>query len=164
MPIYEFYCLHCHTVYSFLSRRINPTGRPKCPGCGRDSLEKQVSLFTHTGRAREDAGEDDLPIDESRMERAMSALASEAESLDEENPQQAAALLRKFSGMTGLELGPGMQEAIKRMEEGEDPEDIEQEMGERLEAEDPFIVPGAPPRRAARPRPVHRDQTLYEMD
>jgi len=37
--------------------------------------------------------------------------------------------------MTGLELGPGMNEALKRMEGGEDPDRIEAEMGNLLEDE-----------------------------
>ena len=35
MPIYEFYCASCHTVFNFLSKRINTDGTPACPKCGR---------------------------------------------------------------------------------------------------------------------------------
>jgi len=50
------------------------------------------------------------------MEKAMQTLASEAESINEEDPRQAANLMRKLTDMTGLELGPGMTEALRRME------------------------------------------------
>jgi hypothetical protein len=72
------------------------------------------------------------------MEQAMNLLATEAEHLDENDPRQAAKLMRKLTDMTGLNLGDGMEEALSRMERGEDPEAIESEMGDLLEGEDPF--------------------------
>ena len=77
-------------------------------------------------------------IDKSKLEHAMNVLGREAETLDENDPKQAANLMRKLSDMTGMNLGPGMEEALRRMEAGEDPEQIEQEMGDLLEGEDPF--------------------------
>ena len=169
MPIYEFYCKKCNTIYSFLSRKVQPDKRPNCPHCTSARLERQVSLFAATGRAKEespaDKGADDLPIDEAKMERAMETLASQADSLDEENPRQAADLMRKFSSMTGMKLGAGMEEALHRLESGEDPEQIEAELGDRLEKEDPFEMPDKDPKskhRKVRPAP-RRDMTLYEM-
>ena len=167
MPIYEFYCKKCNTLFSFLSRTIQADKRPHCPRCKRVTLDRQVSLFSATGRAKETGGaegEPDLPIDESKMERAMDALAREADSMSEEDPRQAANLMRKFSSMTGMELAPGMKEALNRLEAGESPDAIEAELGDRLEKEDPFLIPdkkdGA--RSQARPAPK-RDTTLYEM-
>jgi putative FmdB family regulatory protein len=37
MPIYEFYCPDCHTVFSFFSSRIDTAVRPACPQCGKAS-------------------------------------------------------------------------------------------------------------------------------
>lgn len=169
MPIYEFYCHKCNTLYNFLSRTLQPDKRPRCPRCKTFKLEKQVSAFAQTGRAKEEpAGgpEPDLPIDEAKMERAMDALAREADGLSDEDPRQAAGMMRKFSKMTGMELGSGMQEALNRLEAGEDPDQIESELGDRLEKEDPFIMPEregkARARQKARAAP-RRDKTLYEM-
>lgn len=165
MPIYEFYCSRCNTIYNFFSRRINTTKVPNCPTCGDVPLSRQVSVFAVTGRAREEGGEaDDLPFDESRMEKAMQMLAGEADKINEDDPRQAAAMMRKLSDATGLELGTGMQEALRRMERGEDPDAIEAEMVDLLETEDPFKLPekkgaGSAGRRAA-PR---RDETLYDL-
>lgn len=107
---------------------------------------------------------DDLPIDESKMEQAMNMLAREAEGMDEEDPRQAANLMRKLSDMTGLKLGPGMDEALQRMEKGEDPEQLEAEMGDLLENEDPFILPekkgGFPQKKTREP---FKDETLYDL-
>jgi putative FmdB family regulatory protein len=142
MPIYEFYCENCHTIYSFFSRTVNTKKKPNCPKCKTKKLSRQVSLFAVTGKAKEDGDLDDLPIDESKMEKAMNLLAREAEGINEDDPKQAANLMRKLSDMTGLKLGPGMDEALQRMEKGEDPEQVEAEMGDILESEDPFILSG----------------------
>ncbi len=122
MPIYEFYCDDCNTIFNFFSRSINTTKKPKCPRCRRKTLSRRMSAFAVTGRVKEGGDGEDLPFDESRMEKAMQALAGEAESINEDDPRQAANLMRKLTDMTGLELGPGMTEALRRMEQGEDPD------------------------------------------
>jgi hypothetical protein len=107
---------------------------------------------------------DDLPFDEGQMEKAMQMLAGEADKINEDDPRQAASLMRKLSDMTGLEMGPSMNEALKRMEAGEDPDAIEAEMGDLLEEEEPFLLPdkkeGA--KGARRPAPS-RDEKLYDL-
>ena len=142
MPIYEFYCPDCHVVFSFLSKSIDTTTTPSCPRCEGKKLKREVSTFAVTGRAGEDDMADDLPIDESKMEDAITSLASEAEGMNEEDPRQAAKLMRKFSQMTGMEYGGGMDQALNRLEAGEDPDAVEKEMGDLMDGEDPFIMPG----------------------
>jgi putative FmdB family regulatory protein len=164
MPIYEFYCTPCNTVFSFFSRSVNTTKKPRCPRCKKAILARMMSAFAVTGRAQEDGGMDDLPFDESRMEQAMQTLAGEAESINEDDPRQAANLMRKLTSMTGLELGPGMTEALRRMEQGEDPDQIESEMGDMLEGEDPFVLPGKKGGKKVGKRPAPlRDETLYDL-
>ena len=164
MPIYEFYCEDCNTIFNFFSRTVNTTKKPKCPRCKTRTLTRQMSAFAVTGRAKENDDVDDLPFDESRMEKAMEVLASEADKINEDDPRQAANLMRKLTDMTGLELGPGMQEALQRMEAGEDPDKIEAEMGDLLEEEDPFVMPGKKRvARGAKKPPPRRDETLYDL-
>ena len=164
MPIYEFYCEQCHTIFNFFSRTVNTRKTPDCPKCKQTKLARQVSVFAVTGRAKEDGDMEDLPMDESRMEKAMQMLAGEAENINEDDPRQAAQLMRKLSSMTGLELGDSMEEALSRMEQGEDPEQIEAEMGELLEGEDPFILKNKKGRlAAARQQAPFRDETLYDL-
>lgn len=181
MPIYEFYCVDCHMVFNFLSRTINTTKRPACPRCGRPELERRMSRFAVSRRRSESAPKaeaDDLPpgFDEEKMERAMEALASEAEGIDEDNPRQMARLMRKLFDTTGLPLGPHMEEAIRRMEAGEDPDRIEEELGDLLEQEDPFgesggeTSPGTPREGGGtlwaisrKLRPPRVDETLYDL-
>jgi len=168
MPIYEFYCPECHTFFNFLSRSVNTTKTPICPRCGKDILQRQVSLFAMShGRECNEEGPSELPIDESRMEQAMYAMAQDVEKIDEEDPRQAADLMRKFSRMSGLQYGPHMEEALHRLETGEDPEAIEEDMGDLLEGEDPFLAQeqvGSPVKGGLRrAHPAQRDGTLYEM-
>ena len=140
MPIYEFYCRKCHTIFNFFSTSVNTEKRPMCPRCRKTRLDRRMSVFSVSRNRGE---EEDMPLpdmDESKMEAAMNVLAKEAEHMDENDPKQAANLMRKLTDMTGLDLGPGMEEALKRMEAGEDPETVEQEMGDILEGEDPFAL------------------------
>jgi len=164
MPIYEFYCENCNTIFNFFSKRINTKKRPGCPKCKNRKLSRQMSPFAFTGKAKEDHGVEDLPFDEGKMEQAMNMLASEAENINEDNPREAANLVRKLTDMTGLELGQGMNEALNRMENGEDPEKIEAEMGDLLEGEEPFLIPGHKSniKKSVKPAPS-RDDNLYEL-
>jgi len=164
MPIYEFYCEDCNTIFNFFSKTINTTKKPKCPKCKTRKLSRQMSAFSFTGKAKEDSDMDDLPFDESKMEKAMQMLAGEAENINEDDPRQAANLMRKLTDMTGLELGAGMQEALKRMEAGEDPDAIEAEMGDLLEGEEPFLMHEKKGGGNAKKRPAPlRDETLYDL-
>lgn len=172
MPIYEYYCGGCHTVLNFFSRTLNPAKQPACPHCGRRKLERQVSLFA-AGRKADGGGEGDGDgldgMDERKMERAMEALASEAGAMNEEDPKAAAQLMRKFSKMAGMEFNDGIEQALQRMEAGEDPEAVEAEMGDVLDSADPFLPVGGskskkgdPKDRRHRGAPRH-DATLYDL-
>lgn len=163
MPIYEFYCADCNTLFNFFSKTIDTRKIPKCPKCKTADLNRQMSAFAVTGRAAEGGDADDLPIDERKMEQAMQMLAGEAEHINEDDPKQAADLMRKLTDMTGLEMGAGMQEALQRMESGDDPEQIEAEMGDILENEEPFqLTSKVSGKKATRPAP-QKDETLYDL-
>ena len=125
--MYEFFCRECNRIYTFYSRTINTEKTPPCPKCNRPDLERMISPFAVGRRSGGNGGDGETgeiaapPIDESRMEQAIEALASEAEGIDENNPRQAATLMRKFSDLTGLKLGDKMEDAISRMEAGKIP-------------------------------------------
>ena len=88
--------------------------------------------------------------------------------MDDEDPRQAARMMRKLYESTGMKLGDKMEEAIRRMESGEDPDKIEEEMGDFLDEEDPLF--GGEPTSAKlkglskKFRPPQVDETLYELD
>jgi len=162
MPIYEFYCHKCHMIFNFFSKSVNTEKRPMCPKCRKTKLDRRMSVFSVSKNRGQD---DDMPLpdmDESKMEAAMNVLAKEAEHMDEDDPKQAANLMRKLTDMTGLDLGPGMEEALNRMEAGEDPETIEQEMGDILEGEDPFTLKNKI-KKAARYSAPQVDEKLYDL-
>jgi hypothetical protein len=107
---------------------------------------------------------DGLPdLDESRMEQVLGELASEAENINEDDPRQMAKIMRKFSQKSGLSLGDGMEEALCRMESGEDPDKIEQEMGDLLEGPDSIGMLAKKVGRAGRKKAPLKDETLYEL-
>jgi putative FmdB family regulatory protein len=163
MPIYEFYCHKCNTVYSFYSRTVNTGKIPNCPKCKRIKLKRQMSIFARVSGGKEEAAADEMPpIDEAKMEKALAMLAGEADKMNEDDPRQAAMLMRKLSDATGLQLGAGMEEALSRMERGEDPEKIEQEMGDLLEGEEPFML-GPKTRKGSRKPAPRIDETLYDL-
>ncbi len=171
MPIYEYYCEHCHLILNFFSRTLTPSRQPACPHCGRKRLDRQVSLFA-AGRKGGEGGDDEamdaLPVDERKMERALEALSSEAEGLNEEDPRAAAQLMRKFSKMAGMEFNEGIEQALQRMEAGEDPEAVEAEMGDSLDDAEPFVMAGGVKAKKEAIKERHRgaprrDGTLYDL-
>ena len=167
VPIYEFYCSDCHTVFNFYARKTNTKKRPKCPQCGRPKLDRRLSRFAISKGRAEPRESDDLPpgFDEAKMEKVMAEMASEAESMSEDNPRQMARFMRKLQDASGLELGTGMQEALRRLEAGENPDKIEEEMGDLLAAEEPMFGEGSGGLRslARRLKPPKVDETLYDL-
>ena len=134
MPIYEYACPKCRKIFSFLSKRIVVTLSPVCPKCGARKLSRQMSQFALTGGGSEaEASESDqgMPnMDDPKMARAMSELEREMPGLDENNPRHMAHILKKLKAVVGEKAMPKeFDVAIRRLEAGEDPEKIEQEMG-----------------------------------
>jgi hypothetical protein len=93
----------------------------------------------------------------------MATLMNEMERAgDSEDPRQMSRLLRRFGEMTGLEPGPRMEEALRRLDAGEDVDSIESDMSDGLGDDDSFEelfqLKRAVQRRRARPQV---DQTLH---
>jgi putative FmdB family regulatory protein len=142
MPIYEFACPKCRIVFNFLSKRVNPDRTPTCPKCGNKRMAKQVSRFAMTRGLKEpvssgeaDSGADPpMPdFDDPRVERAMTELERDMEHMDENNPKHMAHMMRKMKTlMPDGSVPKELDIAIKRLEAGEDPEKIEEDMGDLL--------------------------------
>jgi putative FmdB family regulatory protein len=141
MPIYEYACPKCRVIFNFLSKRINPDRLPVCPKCGNKKMTKQMSRFAMSRGLKEPAakneaetGEPPMPdFDDPRMEKAMMEMERDMEHLDENNPKHMAHMMRKMKDL----MPPGtvpkeLDVAIKRLEAGEDPEKIEEDMGDVL--------------------------------
>jgi putative FmdB family regulatory protein len=140
MPIYEYACPKCRVIFSFLSKRVHPERDPTCPKCGSKKMSRQMSRFAMPRGLKEPAATpDDGPagpepdLDDPRVVRAMSELERDMEHMDENNPRHMAHLMKKMKDL----MPPGampkeMDVAIKRLEAGEDPEKIEEDMGDVL--------------------------------
>lgn len=149
MPVYEFFCQDCNRVFSFLVRTAGASRRKaRCPKCGGMKMTRLLSRFAVARKSasapssREPAGaasgSGDMPGPEAgsapdmdpRMEAAMEDLARDFENIDENNPRQVAAAMRRLSAATGEPLDPAMDEAVRRLEAGEDPEKVEEAMAD----------------------------------
>jgi hypothetical protein len=175
MPIYEFYCPNNNKLYSFFARSLAMSQKtPRCPDNPKFKMERAVSSFAVTGRAKE---KPDMPPGgdpgDSRMEAAMAEMEREFGGMDTENPdpRMLARMMRKMSSITGEKLPGQMEEMMNRMEAGEDPEKLEEEYGDpfdEMDAGDPGATESEEGKglkeqwRKLRKRPV-RDKTLYEM-
>ncbi len=177
MPILEYYCPDTHTIYSFYARRTpRPGETPRCPDPKGRKLERVMSTFAITrGRKEETDDLDGLADDNPRMEAAMAQLEKEMEGMDEENPdpRQLGHLMRRMAEMTGQPLDGTMEEMVRKLEEGTDPDKLEEALGDDIEGEDGTAPdPGTPEharRRlrqwlAARRREPRRDPELYEYE
>ena len=162
MPIYEFFCDRCNVIFNFFSRRIDTSTIPSCPRCGKTKLVKQMSAFATISRTGAESENPLEGIDEGKMEQAFARLMKDAEGMNENDPRQMASLMRRFSQETGVDLGGNMEEALSRMEAGEDPEEIEKEMGDVLGDDDLSFESLKKKTAAGRRRPVH-DETLYDL-
>jgi putative FmdB family regulatory protein len=163
MPIYEFLCEKCNTVYKFFSKSVNTEKIPCCPHCKTVKVKRIMSPFSAISGGKEESSDTAMPpIDEAKLEKAMGLLANEAEGINEDDPRQAAALMRKLTDATGLSMGAGMEEALRRLERGEDPDKIEEEMGDLLEGEEPFVMESKRRTSGRKPGPKV-DETLYPL-
>jgi putative FmdB family regulatory protein len=142
MPIYEFACPKCRKIFSFLSKRLNPDRTPVCPRCGNKKLQKQMSRFAMVKGMTEPAArgpsdsdaEPPMPdFDDPKIARAMGELERDMSSMDENNPKHMAHMMKKMKEvMPEGTIPKEMDIAIKRLEKGEDPEKIEEDMGDLL--------------------------------
>jgi hypothetical protein len=169
MPIYEFFCPDNNRIYQFYARTL-AQGRtvPKCPDNPKFRMRKVVSTFA-VGGAPAGEGAPEAPgagaPGDSRMEAAMGAMEREFSSVDENDPRAMGRMMRRMAEITGERIGGDMEEVVRRLEEGADPESLEDQLGA-----DPGGDPDEPPEAARgsprRPRPRRaaptRDPRLYE--
>lgn len=135
MPIYEYYCAQNHTVYQFYAKTL-AQGKltPRCPDNPKWALRRVVSQFAFTGLASEPKADADTPAgegsaDDARMEAAMGAMEKEFESVDENDPRAMARMMRRMSEITGEKIDGEMEEVVRKLEEGVDPESLKDRLG-----------------------------------
>ncbi len=140
MPVYEYLCHECNIVFNFLVKNQGEKREPKCPKCDSENMKKLISRsYAIRSSTKEIRGEEQMPempdLNDPGTLRKMERLMNEMDSLDENDPGQIGKFMHKLCDISGQDPGAGMMEAIKRLEAGEDPEKIEEEMGDILEEE-----------------------------
>ena len=186
MPIYEYYCPNNHTIYQFFAKTL-AQGKtvPKCPQNPAFEMRKLVSAFAVTGKNKgdtppaEDAtGAPGGDAEEARMEAAMGAIEREFSNVDENDPRAIGRMMRRMSEITGEKIDCEMEEVVRRLEEGADPNELEEELGSDApdgmgDPDDPLGGPGGEkspdPKekrhrfRVRKPAPA-RDPKLYDYE
>ncbi len=179
MPIYEFACHNCKTLFSFFSKRINTETIPSCPKCGRELL-KQVSLFqARSGGGKEvdpwglsgDGCDDDyasapdFDIGDGRIAGAIDALGDKIDNLDYSDPQSAAKVMRDFAEQSGVKFNKGVTDALARMAGGEDGQSLQDALAEAMQSGNPFASDDDTGADAEDEKDVEytKDPTLYDM-
>jgi len=152
MPIYEYYCPDNNRIYQFFAKTLaQGESIPRCPDNPDFKLVKIVSGFAIGGATKKSTGEKptsspggDAPVagpeaaggpgdaDDPRMEAAFSQLEREMESIDENDPRAMGRMMRRMSELTGQRLDGEMEEMVRKLEEGEDPEKLEEQFGDLM--------------------------------
>ncbi|MBI2510540.1 MAG: FmdB family transcriptional regulator [Opitutae bacterium] len=189
MPIYEYYSPDTHKIYSFFAKTL-AQGKltPRCPDNPKARMVKLLSAFSVGGTKQktEDGGPKTEPTgadatDDARMEAAMSAMEREFSNVDENDPRAMARMMRRMAELSGEKLDEPMEDAVRKLEEGADPDSLEAEMGDAFGPEggaegDPYgdgPMPGAEKQaepkegrakfKVRRPPPT-RDPKLYDYE
>lgn len=137
MPIYEFYCGHCHTLFNFFAASIDTETRPSCPRCDKPDLERRPARFAMPKHRGDEEPDPFGGLDDERLAEVMSSMMEEMTALgDNEDPRKMAGLFRRFSESAGLEPGPRMEEMMARMEAGEDLDQLEEDLEGELEGDE----------------------------
>jgi hypothetical protein len=176
MPIYEFYCPENHRIYQFYAKTL-AQGRtvPRCPDNPRFRMRKILSAFAVVGSgqgkgaegaAEPAAGQPADPAADARMEAAMGAMEREFSNVDENDPKAMGRMMRRMADLTGERIGGEMEEVVRKLEEGADPDSLEDRMGddEGGGGEAPPQAQAGEARRRSRARrgAPDRDPRLYD--
>jgi hypothetical protein len=122
-----------------------------------------MSVFAKLSRGKGESEEESLPFDEAKMEKAMAMMASEADRIDENDPRQAAKLMRKLNRRGGHEPGAGHGRGPQQDGAGRRPGSHRTGNGDLLEGEEPFLFEGKKTRGKRREKP-RVDETLYDLE
>ncbi len=193
MPIYEYYCPDNNRIYSFYAKTLaQGQTTPRCPDNPAFRMKKILSPFALTGRTRKGRGEAPAgegagpgaaesagdAAEDARMEAAMSAMEGEFAHVDENDPRAMGRMMRRMSELTGEKLDAEMEEVVRKLEEGADPDELDSQMGDAMggpEDDESTGGPGGegkPPADPKEPRhrfrlhrgPPTRDPKLYDYD
>jgi len=160
MPIYEFFCPDCNTVFNFYSPTVNTRKIPLCPQCQHRELERLLSTFATISGKKEAGENEDIPLGEAKIMRAVQMMESEMKNVKEDDPQQMVSILRKLSKTLGVKMNDRVEDAMLKMEAGGDPEEIASEIAEELNPESFFEEKKPTGKQGEK---IRYDETLYEL-
>jgi predicted nucleic acid-binding Zn ribbon protein len=186
MPIYEYYCPYNNKIYQFFAKTLaQGQTLPKCPDNPAYRMRKIVSAFAvrPKGAGKKDGAGEDSPKDagpgggdDPRMDAAMAEMEREFSSVDENDPKAMGRMMRRMTELTGEKMDGEMEEVVRKLEEGADPDSLEDQLGGGEEGpDDPYGEgPGGPPEPTdpreprqkfrSRSRPPVRDPNLYDYE
>jgi hypothetical protein len=153
MPIYEFYSPDTNRIYSFYAKTL-AQGKltPKCPNNPKARMVKLLSAFAVGGTKKAEtsvpaAGDQAGGPDGGRMEAAFGAMEQEFSNVDENDPRAMARMMRRMADLTGGKIQGPMEEAVRKLEEGADPEALEAQMEDTFgpATEEGLLGPGTAP-------------------
>jgi len=148
VPVYEFFCEPCNTLFNFYSKTARSSADcPVCPRCGGE-LHKRVTAFSVVERSRSVKSLEDLPFNQKRLADGMQKFRAEHARLRDEDPARAATMLKKFSRwLGGVHLEEDRKRALQRVLESGTTDE------QKVEALESLTRPEDEP---------ERDQHLYE--
>ncbi len=116
MPNYEYVCLDCHKRFTLFFRYDEyEKAKPACPHCQSSNVRRK---FERVRVTRSSLGHlEDM---------------SDPQNLDalDEDPRALGKMMREMSKEIGEDMGPEFDEVVHRLERGQSPDEIEQEMPE----------------------------------
>ena len=191
MPIYEYYCPDNHTIYQFYAKSVaQGQTTPKCPDNPKFRLRKVISAFAITSGGTKDEAAENKPApaadsaEDARMDAAMGEMEREFASIDENDPKAMARMMRRMSELTGEKIEGQFEEVVRKLEEGADPDSLDDQLGPEEQGEDsgdPYgggmgldpDMPGQKPEKdpkeprhrfRVRRTPPRRDPKLYDYE
>ncbi len=185
MPIYEYYSPDTNRIYSFYAKTL-AQGRivPRCPDHPRARMVKLVSGFAIGGQHKTEPAtsssltEQSASLTDDRLAAAMTEMERDFSIVDENDPRAMARMLRRMADLSGESLGGPMEEAVRKLEEGADPDTLEEQLGDffgessslgEVDFDSPMTDEKSNPkasrshRKIRRPPPT-RDPRLYDYD
>ena len=138
MPIYEYRCDECRRVFNFLVRNVSQHTAPHCPRCGNEDM---IRLFSpcacHSSSRRGSESGSEAHSAGEGLDGGPEGFAGDKElpgmeGVDENDPRSLGRWMRRMADEMGEPLDPETDEVCRRLEAGEDPDKIEEEMGETL--------------------------------
>ncbi|HUS14709.1 MAG TPA: zinc ribbon domain-containing protein [Chloroflexia bacterium] len=147
MPIYEYRCPDCQRRVSLFYRTVSAAqaegGNAVCPNCQGHNLQRLISRVSYIKAGNlgdsENVGgmttADDLDNEEQygSYGNDPEGFGEMLKGVDEDDPRSVARWARNMQRQTGEDLGPEFDTALNRIEAGEDPDrvmdDLEPSMG-----------------------------------